>query len=118
VNVKDDPRIKAIAALADDKDLFCVVTCRDRDFDGNPYWRDLHLQDLTLDQVETITRYVFEDYKDEKEVTDNFLKFVWYNADERWLRLKELVVKPFFFTKAPNLLRCTPEFSCARVENT
>jgi len=104
----DDHRAKAIARLGDRSEtrrVRCVLSCREKDFAGDPYWRDLRVQNLTPDQIHAfaVAFYKSDPGKDDPDAEQRAERFLAYVNDDttdiRRRKLQELAIQPFYLVK-------------------
>ncbi|WHZ27894.1 MAG: hypothetical protein OJF51_002691 [Nitrospira sp.] len=94
-----DPRAKALAAFGNEKQflsVWCVLSCRDKEFGGRPEWNDLHLRDLDPGQVRNFAKSMFPD----DHVAKAFLNELDKSTDAFQQKLRRLVSVPFYLKQA------------------
>jgi tetratricopeptide (TPR) repeat protein len=98
----DDPRARAIAQLGERdawQTVSCVLSCRVRDFVGGPRWHDLHVLDLTRQQVEKLAEAYFEGDPEAEQLTRDLMAQLYERDDRPVARLQGLANQPFYLTK-------------------
>ncbi len=98
----DDPRARAIATLGERDEwraVSCVLSCRVRDFAGGPRWHDLHVLELTRQQVENLAAAYFEGDHEADKLTRDLMAQLYDQGDQPVARLQGLATQPFYLTK-------------------
>jgi predicted NACHT family NTPase len=95
-----DNRIKAIAELGNiaqwQPQVKCILSCRIKDFIGGPNWHDLHVLDLTREQIEAIVR---SHYANNETLVTGLIRELYESQNKRKSRLQELYCQPFYLVK-------------------
>jgi len=90
-----DPRIQAIEKLAVTyHQLKCLVSCREKEFSGRPYWRDLHTLSLNTVQVKAFIEAYYELLPNAAELVNSFMTDFETNT-----HLQELFIQPFYLVR-------------------
>jgi energy-coupling factor transporter ATP-binding protein EcfA2 len=99
-DVQIDVRATTIADLAKDyPKVQCLLTCRVKDFPKVLKWHDLHVLDLTEQQVRDFALTYYEDDPQANELTANLIAELYHSPDERKRRLQFLVAQPFYLVR-------------------
>ena len=88
-----DKRVKAIERITEKwPRVWCVLSCRVKDFMGGPEWKDLHILSLTKEQVQNFAQACYEDVI----ITERFVTALYRDGQEK---LQTLVTQPFYLRR-------------------
>jgi hypothetical protein len=94
----DDPRARAIAGLGEKarwRNVGCVLSCRVKEFKGGPQWQDLHILDITREQIAAFANAFYRDVP-EAGLAEKFLSELFKGQDARAEKLRALAARPFW----------------------